>query len=97
MRRAASHSVWCFGKQHRLHYIEWDESNVLITLAPLEEELAGVAFFNGTLVVIPATEQLVANMPMEDWLRLSIKVLPGMPVEIYHLNEKGFQKILTTE
>jgi len=40
----------------KLHYIELDESNNIVKVAPLTEEIAGTAFYDG--ILFPSNEEI---------------------------------------
>lgn len=86
MGKAASHFIWCSGQTYRLHYLEWDTAGRFVGLYPLEEEIAGVAFYNGTLVPILSTDLPENTMSEKDWQDLASKVDIGSPIQLYHLD-----------
>ena len=70
MRRIAAHYVWC--KQvYRMHYIELDDNGVFHGVYPLNEEIAGTAFYDGVLVPVLSSEPAIT---------------PGCSVHIYRLS-----------
>lgn len=58
-----------------MHYVELSDKGEFLGLFPLTEELAGTAFFDGILVVIPVTEQNeVVEQQAESIRRLATEV-----------------------
>ena len=58
MRRIAAHYVWC--KQvYRMHYIELDDNGAFHGVYPLNEEIAGTAFYDGVLVPVLSSEPAI--------------------------------------
>lgn len=56
MRRIAAHYIYC-GRVYRMHYLEVDDQECLQGIYPLEEEIAGTAFYDGILIPVPANER----------------------------------------
>jgi len=53
MKRYAAHCILLSpDKVFKQHYIEFDDDNKIVEVAPLVEEIEGVAFYNGTLFVV---------------------------------------------
>ncbi|MDF9829067.1 hypothetical protein [Parabacteroides sp. PF5-6] len=94
MGKAASHFIWCSGQTYRLHYLEWDHHGRLSGIYPLEEEIAGVAFYNGTLVPILSTDLPGNTMSEKDWQALASKVVPGSLIKLYHLEGEMIKKLI---
>lgn len=86
MGKAASHFIWCSSHEYRLHYLEWDEDGKLSGVFPLQEEIAGVVFFNGTLVPILSADFPEKDMSEKDWWDLAEKVEIGSSVNLYHID-----------
>lgn len=93
MGKAASHFIWCQARIYRLHYLEWDNSRRLSGIFPLEEEIAGVSFFNGTLVPILSTDIPKKEMTEKDWQDLSARVEIGSPIKLYHIAPGSYREI----
>lgn len=85
MRRIAAHYVWC--KQvYQMHYIELDDNGVLRGIYPLDEEIAGTAFYDGVLVPVPASEPAMGfRQVLETWPALTEKITPGCSIQVYRL------------
>ena len=79
MRRIASHYIywrkWC-----RMHYLELDAEGCFIGVYPLEQEIAGTEFYDGTLIPVPADIVFPAQ-----WLSAADTVTKGTPVSVYRL------------
>lgn len=86
MGKAAAHFIWCSGRVYRLHYLEWDENGILSGIFPLREEIAGVVFFNGTLVPVLSVDLPEKNLPEKGWKELSAKVETGSTISLYHID-----------
>ncbi len=57
MKRYAAHYILLFpDKLLKQHYVELDNNNQVIKVAPLVNETEGIAFYNGTLFIV-ASEQ----------------------------------------
>lgn len=56
MRRIASHYI-LYQHCYRLHYVELDERNVVVSLRPLQEEISGTAFYDGILLLWPQSKE----------------------------------------
>jgi len=93
MGKVASHFIWCADQIYRLHYMEWDQNGRLSGIFPLLEEIAGVAFFNGTLVPILSTDLPKKDMSEKDWQGLAAKVEIGSSIKIYHIDGSSFREI----
>jgi len=54
MKRYAAHYILLLPNDEvfKQHYIELDDNNQIVKIAPLVEEIEGVAFYNGTLLVV---------------------------------------------
>lgn len=86
MRRVAAHYVWC--KQvYRMHYIELDDEGAFCGIYPLNEEIAGTAFYDGVLVPVLSSEPAICfKQVVEFWPVLTEKIICGCPVSIYRLS-----------
>ncbi len=96
MGKAASHFIWCSGRICRLHYLQWDEEGCFAGIYPLEEEIAGVVFFNGTLVPVRLADSPAQTMSPEAWQDLAAKVVTGCPIRLYHVDGDSFQEVPVT-
>ena len=100
MRRIASHYI-LYQHCYRLHYVELDERNVVVALHPLQEEIAGTAFYDGILLLWPQSQDpldvralwpdgLPASLSQlcNDLLQLDSwkRVDPAEPVQVWHLS-----------
>ena len=74
MRRIAAHYVWC--KQvYRMHYIELDDNGAFHGVYPLNEEIAGTAFYDGVLVPVLSSEPAIGfKQVMGSWPALTEKI-----------------------
>lgn len=88
MGKAASHFIRCSGHVYHLHYMEWDENGRLSGIFPLQEEIAGVVFFNGTLVPVPSACLPEKDLQEEDLQELSAKVETGSTIHLFHIDQK---------
>lgn len=59
-RRLASHFIYCRGV-HLMAYLELDEEDRFRGIYPLTEEIAGTAFYDGMLVLLPADGSLLSS------------------------------------
>lgn len=57
MKRFASHYIF-LKTAFRLHYVEVDDNYLLEGVFPLDKELSSTAFYNGVIVVLPASSGL---------------------------------------
>lgn len=55
MQRIAAHYIYC-SRVYRMHYLEVDDRGCLQGIYPLEEEIAGTAFYAGILIPVPVNE-----------------------------------------
>ena len=77
MRRIAAHYVWC--KQVY--------NGVFHGVYPLNEEIAGTAFYDGVLVPVLSSEPAIGfKQVMGSWPVLTEKITPGCSVHIYRLS-----------
>lgn len=88
MRRVAAHYVY-WRQLSRLHYIELDDEARFAGVYPLEIEIAGTEFYDGTLFPLP--ENISITYPdflvnRNTWLKLISTIEPGTPVRIYRLS-----------
>lgn len=60
MRRIAAHYIYC-GRVYRMHYLETDDRGCLQGIYPLEEEIAGTAFYDGILIPFPVNENYASS------------------------------------
>lgn len=94
MGKAAAHFIRCSGRAYRLHYLEWDAAGCLTGIYPLLEEIAGVAFYNGTLIPILSTDLPQTTLSDEDWQALSSKVEVGSSIKLYHLDGGSYREVM---
>lgn len=59
MRRIAAHYIYC-SRMYRMHYLEVDDRDCLQGIYPLEEEIAGTAFYGGILIPVPINEKYLS-------------------------------------
>ena len=57
MQRTAAHYIYAQHKIWRMHYVETDDAGQFTGIYPLEEEIAGTAFYDGLLVVVPQASE----------------------------------------
>lgn len=85
MRRFAAHFVW-YKQVYRMHYIEVDDLGLFHGVFPLEEEIAGTAFYDGVLIpVLPGTTVDFKSL-VERWETWTWEICVGMPVQIFRLS-----------
>lgn len=60
MRRIAVHYIYC-GRVYRMHYLEVDDRDCLRGIYPLEEEIAGTAFYDGILIPVAFNEKYAST------------------------------------
>lgn len=86
MRRFAAHYVW-FKDVCPLCYIELDDERFFNGVYPLDEEIAGTAFYDGVLIPVLSSDP-VANIGelVANWRTLTQKIGRGDKVFIYHLS-----------
>ncbi|MDL2255677.1 hypothetical protein LJC38_03745 [Parabacteroides sp. OttesenSCG-928-K15] len=82
MRRLASHFVW-YRNVHHLSFIEIDDKGCFAGVFPLQEEIAGTAFFDGVLLPVPADCE--EDVSWENWKEVTAGVEAGSPVRIIHI------------
>ncbi|MDR0505954.1 MAG: hypothetical protein LBH32_03930 [Dysgonamonadaceae bacterium] len=102
MKSFAAHYIYLpVCKIYKLHLITIDDSNRLKTICPLEKETAGIAFFNGVIIVLNKNDYSTANELInilngkyypevsifELLARLPLKeICLGSSVALYHLD-----------
>ncbi|MCD7931806.1 MAG: hypothetical protein LUH15_10835 [Tannerellaceae bacterium] len=64
MRKIASHYI-LVNRLYRLHYLKIEGNKQFAGLFPLEQEEAGIEFYNGLLWVVSAEEN--GQKPWEEW------------------------------
>ena len=70
-----------------MHYIELDDNGVFHGVYPLNEEIAGTAFYDGVLVPVLSSEPAIGfKQVMGSWPVLTEKFTPGCSVHIYRLS-----------
>ena len=66
-----------------MHYIELDDNGVFHGVYPLNEEIAGTAFYDGVLVPVLSSEPAIDfKQVMGSWPALTEKITPGCSVHI---------------
>ena len=61
-----------------MHYIELDDNGVFHGVYPLNEEIAGTAFYDGVLVPVLSSEPAIGfKQVMGSWPALTEKITPG--------------------
>ncbi|MDH6357649.1 hypothetical protein [Parabacteroides sp. PF5-9] len=83
-RRVAAHYIW-FQGIYKMHYLELDETHCLLTIRPLEEEMANTEFYNGIIIPLPRELDIQEETLIDHWKRFTQEVEPGQPVQLYHL------------
>lgn len=85
MKRFAAHFVW-YKQVYRMHYIELDDEGIFRGIYPLEEEIAGTAFYDGVLLPLLSMEPVAGFSEIVDaWPDLTGKVIPGSLAHVYRL------------
>ena len=70
-----------------MHYIELDDNGAFHGVYPLNEEIAGTAFYDGVLVPVLSSEPAIGfKQVMGSWPALTEKITPGCSVHIYRLS-----------
>ena len=64
-----------------MHYIELDDNGAFHGVYPLNEEIAGTAFYDGVLVPVLSSEPAIGFKQV-----LTEKITPGCSVHIYRLS-----------
>ena len=64
-----------------MHYIELDDNGAFHGVYPLNEEIAGTAFYDGVLVPVLSSEPAIGS-----WPALTEKITLGCSVHIYRLS-----------
>lgn len=88
MRRIASHFLY-WRQLYRMHYVELNDNGAFVRICPLEGEIAGTEFYDGTLFLLPVgTELSIDNFiaSRDYWLTLSDTLEPGTPVQVFRLS-----------
>ncbi|WP_293739711.1 hypothetical protein [uncultured Parabacteroides sp.] len=86
MRRIASHYIY-WKQFYRMHYVELDDSGILIGIFPLEGEIAGTEFYDGILIPV-----LVPALDVESQKQIAFDMLPG-EILVDALERQGFTGI----
>ena len=61
-----------------MHYIELDDNGAFHGVYPLNEEIAGTAFYDGVLVPVLSSEPAIGfKQVMGSWPALTEKITPG--------------------
>lgn len=86
MRRIASHYIY-WQKWYRMHYLELDAEGCFAGVYPLEQEIAGTEFYDGTLIPVPADTIFPAGgvCTPTQWMSAAGKVIKGTPACICRL------------
>ena len=67
-----------------MHYIELDDNGAFHGVYPLNEEIAGTAFYDGVQVPVLSSEPAIGfKQVMGSWPALTEKMTPGCSVHIY--------------
>lgn len=88
MRRIASHFLY-WRQLYRMHYVELNDNGTFVRICPLEGEIAGTEFYDGTLLLLPVgTELSIDNFTRNQshWLALSDTLESGTPVQVFRLS-----------
>lgn len=88
MRRIASHYLY-WRQLYRMYYIELDDNGTFVHIRPLDEEIAGTEFYDGTLLLFPVDTKLSFTdfiMCRDRWMKLSDTLEPGVPVQVFRLS-----------
>lgn len=98
MRTIAAHAIFC-KQAYRLSYLELDHTNRFHRIQPLQEEMAGTAFYDGLLVVVPDNSVLTPSL-VDEWMlqygtdniftllertRITAEIVPDDVVSVYFL------------
>ena len=83
-RRIAAHYIW-YRSIYKMHFIELDEQDAILSIRPLEEEIAGTEFYNGVIIPVLRDTVIEESLLLKDWQKLTQEIKPGMPVWLYHL------------
>ncbi len=78
MKRFASHYIF-WQTAIRLHYVEVDNNYLLKGVFPLDKELSSTAFYNGVIVVLPASSGMDERSLFESLVSIQ-KTMPGATV-----------------
>ena len=70
-----------------MHYVELDDSGILIGIFPLEGEIAGTEFYDGILIPV-----LVPALDVESQKQIAFDMLPG-EILVDALERQGFTGI----
>lgn len=85
MRRIASHYLY-WRHLYRMYYLELDDWDRFVGVYPLEGEIAGTEFYDGTLIPLPSDFQLsLPGLQSDEWKKASDTLSVGMPVYVYRL------------
>lgn len=86
MRRIASHYIY-WKQWFRMHYIELNAEGQLIGVFPLDQEIAGTEFYDGTLLLLPVGSDSPSDIFISraKWLNKTETVSVGDQVLIYRL------------
>jgi len=78
VKRFASHYIF-WQTAIRLHYVEVDNNYLLKGVFPLDKELSSTAFYNGVIVVLPASSGVDERCLFESLVSIQ-KTMPGATV-----------------
>lgn len=84
MRRIAAHYIW-YQRVYRMHYIEVDDKGLFRGVYPLDEEIAGTAFYDGVLIPVQPDTMPDFRLLADTWISLTGMVAVGSPVRIFRL------------
>lgn len=87
MRRIAAHYVY-WHQLYRMCYVELDENDLFVGVFPLEREIAGTEFYDGTLIPLTAGRDLTFSdfiNQLNQWKREADAVTPGTSIFLYRL------------
>lgn len=72
MRRVAAHYLMCREGVFRLHYIELNDLGYINGIYPLEQEIAGTAFYDGILFPVRQVVDMNAGSMYRELSRLHV-------------------------
>ncbi|MDH8700948.1 hypothetical protein M2138_000282 [Dysgonomonadaceae bacterium PH5-43] len=86
-RFAAHYTCSPYDKLYKLHYIEIDESNRLVSVSPLNQETHSTSFFNGVIILL---KEYIQPRALLNLLKDKAAVNPDATVEeLLNMNEFG--------
>lgn len=68
-----------------MHYIEVDDDGLFCGAFPLEEEIAGTAFYDGVLIPVLTGVAIDFQTMTKTWRDWTENVSIGSPVQVYRL------------